>query len=37
MTNVYLNDSDEEAIMDFMKEHEGKTTTSEHFEDKARN
>ena len=37
ITNVYLTDSDEEAIMDFVKGHEELyDKTSEHFKDKAR-
>ena len=36
MTNVYLTDSDEEAILDFVKGHkELYHKTSEHFKDKA--
>ena len=36
-TNVYLTDSDEEAIVDFGKDHkELYDKTSEHFKDKAR-
>ena len=37
MTNVYLTDSDQEAIVDFMKDQEELyNKTSEHFKDKAR-
>ena len=37
ITNVYLTDSDEEAIVDFLKDHkELHNKTSEHFKDKAR-
>ena len=37
MTNIYLTDSDEEAIVDFAKDHkELYNETSEHFKDKAR-
>ena len=37
MTNVYLTDSDEEAIVDFVKEYkELYEKTSEHFKDKSR-
>ena len=37
MTNIYLTDSDEEAIVDFMKDHkELYNKTNEHFKDKAR-
>ena len=36
-TNIYLTDSDEEVIVDFVKEHEELyDKTSEHFKDKAR-
>ena len=37
MTNVYLADSEEEAIVDFVKDHnELYNKTSKHFKDKAR-
>ena len=37
MTNIYLTDSDEEAIVDFVKDHkELYKKTNELFEDKAR-
>ena len=37
MTNIYLTDSDEEAIVDFVKDHEELyNKTNEHFMDKAR-
>ena len=37
MTNIYLTDSDKEAIVDFVKEHEKLyDKTSEYFKDKAR-
>ena len=37
VTNIYLTDSDEEAIMDFVKDHEELyNNTNEHFKDKAR-
>ena len=37
MTNIYLADSDEKAIVDFVKDHEELyDKTSEHFKDKAR-
>ena len=37
MTNIYLTDSDEEAIVDLVKEHdELYDKTNEHFKDKAR-
>ena len=37
MTNIYLTDSDEEAIMNFVKDHEELYNKSnEHFKDKAR-
>ena len=37
MTNIYLTDSDEDAIVDFVKDHEELyDKTSEHFKDKAR-
>ena len=35
MTNIYLTDSDEETIVDFVKDHE-ETKTNEHFKNKAR-
>ena len=36
MSNIYLTDSDEEAIVDFVKEHkELYDKTNEHFKDKA--
>ena len=34
--NIYLTDSDEEAIVDFVKDHKLYDKTSEHFKDKAR-
>ena len=38
MTDIYLTDSDEEAIVDFAKDHEELyNKTNEHFKDKARN
>ena len=38
MTNIYLTDSDEELMMDFVKDHEELyNKTNEHFKDKARN
>ena len=38
MTNIYLTDSDDEAIVDFVKDHEELyDKTNEHFKDKARN
>ena len=37
MTNIYLTDSDEEAIVDFVKDHvDLYDKTNEHFKDKAR-
>ena len=37
MINIYLTDSDEEAILDFMKDHEELyDDTNEHCKDKAR-
>ena len=37
MTNIYLMDSDEEAIEDFVKDHEELyDNTNEHFKDTAR-
>ena len=37
MTNIYLTDSNKEAIMDFMKDHEELyDKTNGHFMDKAR-
>ena len=37
MTNIYLTDSDKEAIMDFAKDHkESYNKTNEHFKDKTR-
>ena len=37
MTNIYLMDSDEVAIVDFVKDHEELyNKTDEHFKDKAR-
>ena len=37
MTNIYLIDSDEKAIRDFVKDHkELYDETNEHFKDKAR-
>ena len=36
ITNVYLTDSDKEAIVDCVKDHEELYKTSEHFKDKAR-
>ena len=37
ITNIYLTDSDEEAIVDFVKDHkELNNKTSEHFKDKER-
>ena len=37
MTNIYLTDSNEEAIVDFVKDHEELyDKTNEHFQDKAR-
>ena len=36
MTNIYLTDSDEEAFVDFVKDHEEFYKTKEHFKDKAR-
>ena len=37
MTNIYLRDSDEEAIEDFVKDHkELYDKTNEHFKDKAK-
>ena len=37
MTNIYLTDSDEEAIVDFVKNHEElNNKTNEHFKDNAR-
>ena len=37
MTNIYLTDSDEEAIVDFVKDHkEFYDKINEHFKDKAR-
>ena len=37
MTNIYLTDSDEEVIVDFVKDHEELyDKTNEHFKDKAR-
>ena len=36
MTNIYLTDSDEEAIVDFVKDHEQLyNKTNDHFKDKA--
>ena len=37
MTNIYLADSDEEAIVDFVKDHkELYDKTNKHFKEKAR-
>ena len=39
MTNIYLSDSDEEAIVDLVKDHKELsrcTMNNEHFKDKAR-
>ena len=37
MTNIYLTDSNEEAIVNFVKDHEEMNNkTNEHFKDKAR-
>ena len=37
MTYIYLTDSDEEAIVDFVKDHkELNNKTNEHFQDKDR-
>ena len=37
MTNIYLTESDEEAIVDFVQDHEELyNKTNEHFKDKAR-
>ena len=37
MTNIFLTDSDEEVIVDFVKEHEELyNKTSEHFKDKTK-
>ena len=37
MTNIYLTDSDEEAVVDFVKDHEElHHKTNEHFKDKSR-
>ena len=36
MTNIYLTDSDEEAIVDFVKDHEDLYKTNEHFKNIAR-
>ena len=37
MTSIYLTDSDEEAIVDFVKDHqELYDMTNKHFKDKAR-
>ena len=36
MTNIYLIDSDEEAIVDFVKDHKELYKINEHFKDKAR-
>ena len=37
MTSIYLTDSDEEAIVDFVKDHEELyDKTNDHFKDKAR-
>ena len=36
MTNIYLTDSDEEAIVGFVKDHELHDKTNEHFKDKSR-
>ena len=37
MTNIYLTDSDEEAIVDSVKDHEEHyNKTNKHFKDKAR-
>ena len=37
MTNIYVTDSDEEAIVDFVKDHEELyDKTSEHFKDKSK-
>ena len=37
MTNIYLTDSDEDVIVDFVKDHkEFYNKTNEHFKDKAR-
>ena len=37
MTNIYLTDSDDEAIVKFVKDHkELYDMTNEHFKDKAR-
>ena len=37
MTNIYLTDSDEEAIVDFVTDHdELYDKTNEHFKEKAR-
>ena len=38
MTNIYLMDSDDKAIVDFVKNHEElKDKTNEHFKDITRN
>ena len=37
MPNMYLTDTDEKAIVDFVKDHEELyAKTNEHFKDKAR-
>ena len=37
MMNIYLTDSDDEAIVDFVKDHkEQYDQTNKHFKDKAR-
>ena len=36
MTNIYLMDSDEEALVDFVTDHQLYDKTNEHFKDKAR-
>ena len=37
MTNIYLTESDEEALLDFVRDHEELyDKTNEHFKDKAR-
>ena len=37
MTNIYMKDSDEEAVVDFVKDHEEwYNKTNEHFKDKTR-
>ena len=36
MTDIYLTDSGEEAIVDFVKDHELYDKTNEYFKDKVR-